>query len=130
MSKAGGELPVLKEMDQRLLTFVRQFTKQHTVPPTIKEIMSGAGISSTSEVQRRLRRLQAHGLIEHSPMSARAYRPAKGIYLLGEEVERHKTLLRRIGRLVNGHSDPQLQEYLDQLRALIDQGHDLDQSPV
>ncbi len=48
---------------QRIIDFIRQFLVDRGYPPTIRDIVSGCGISSTSVVDYNLNRLEKEGYI-------------------------------------------------------------------
>jgi len=54
----------LSERQQRILDFVREFTRQNGYPPTIRDIGSELGISSTSVVNYNLKVLEREGYIQ------------------------------------------------------------------
>lgn len=51
----------LTEKDEATLSFIVEFIKSHLFPPTIREICEGTGVTSSSTVYNRLRRLQEFG---------------------------------------------------------------------
>lgn len=61
--------------DAQIIAFVRRFIAEHGYPPTVREIMVGVGLRSTSAVSYRLTRLEERGHIE------RDYAVPRGIRL-------------------------------------------------
>ena len=55
MAKDTGQLT---EPQQRVLAFISKYMEQNSVPPTIREIQGGTGISSTSMVSYHLKALE------------------------------------------------------------------------
>jgi len=53
----------LTEPQQRILSFISRYVAEHDVPPTIREIQRGAGISSTSMVSYHLKALERAQLL-------------------------------------------------------------------
>lgn len=53
----------LTEPQQRILSFISHYMDEHDVPPTIREIQKGAGISSTSMVSYHLKALERAQLL-------------------------------------------------------------------
>ena len=51
----------------RILAFVVQYIKEHGFPPAVRDIMQGAGISSTSVVSYNLKKLVKEGRISMAP---------------------------------------------------------------
>lgn len=62
-------LTILSPRQERILSFVRWYMREHQVPPSIREIMDGAGISSTSVVVYNIRALERAGLMRRSGLS-------------------------------------------------------------
>jgi repressor LexA len=60
--------------DQRVLTAIALFWKQHGYSPSLRELCELADVSSTSMAALHLERLQAAGLIEYEPRIARSIR--------------------------------------------------------
>jgi repressor LexA len=60
MAKANGQLT---EPQQKILSFITNYVEQNNVPPTIREIQYGTGISSTSMVSYHLKALERAQLL-------------------------------------------------------------------
>lgn len=61
------------EDDSELLDFLEAYDAKHGYMPSVREIMAERGLSSTSVVSGRLRRLESRGLIRRSEGKSRAY---------------------------------------------------------
>jgi repressor LexA len=75
---------LLSERQERILAFIRQFRDERGFPPTIREIGSAVGISSTSVVKYNLERLEEKGKLERSDEISRGLR-LKGDLAMNEE---------------------------------------------
>ncbi len=73
-------MPVIRNPDglskrqQNILQFIGRFSREHARPPTIREIGSAVGISSTSVVNYNLNRLETLGLILRNKEVSRGIR--------------------------------------------------------
>jgi repressor LexA len=75
-------MPLRKKPSPRqlgIMEFVRRFVAENSLPPTVRDIQTACGISSTSVVDYNLRLLQRDGYLNRRPDVAR------GIELLDEE---------------------------------------------
>ncbi len=68
---------ILSERQQRILTFIEQYSDENGYPPTIREIGKAVGISSTSVVKYNLERLKEKGCIDRSKEVSRGLRLVK-----------------------------------------------------
>ncbi|MDQ6823931.1 MAG: transcriptional repressor LexA [Candidatus Eremiobacteraeota bacterium] len=57
---------------QAILDVIRDFTREHGYPPSVREIGERVGLSSSSTVQCHLRTLEKKGLIRRDPTKPRA----------------------------------------------------------
>ena len=73
-------MKVLSARRQRIIDFIRRFLRDSGYPPTIRDIVSGCGISSTSVVDYHLKALEKAGYIRRHPEVSR------GIELLGRSL--------------------------------------------
>jgi len=64
----------MSERQRRILQYLEQFIREHGYPPSIRQIQSTLGLSSTSVVDYNLKLLQKHGLLERKPRSSRSIR--------------------------------------------------------
>ena len=60
MAKVNGQLT---EPQQKILSFITNYVEQNNVPPTIREIQFGTGISSTSMVSYHLKALERANML-------------------------------------------------------------------
>jgi repressor LexA len=60
MAKVNGQLT---EPQQKILSFIMTYVDQNNVPPTIREIQAGTGISSTSMVSYHLKALERANML-------------------------------------------------------------------
>jgi len=88
---------ILSSRQQRILSFIRSFVADKTYPPTIRDIVSGCGISSTSVADYNLEILEKEGYIRrHREVS-------RGIELLDQDNERQsRVLIPVIGQIAAG----------------------------
>lgn len=75
-------MKVLSEKQRRILAFLRRFREEKDYPPTIRDILKGCGISSTSVVDYNLKILEREGHIR------RDREVSRGIELLDKERRR------------------------------------------
>lgn len=68
----------LSEKQKAMLAFIKRFIDESRFPPTIRDIQTGCGISSTSVVDYNLQILERRGVLRRTPDVSR------GIELLGE----------------------------------------------
>jgi len=92
---------VLSPKQQRIIDFVNRFWEETGYPPTVRDIVSGCQISSTSVVDYNLDILEKKGYIRrHSGVS-------RGIELLSRSlVPRHSLQVPIIGRIAAGEPIP------------------------
>lgn len=64
----------MPESQIKALAFITAYIAQHQYPPSIREVMNGAGLASTSATRYTLRRLAELGYIEVIPRVARGIR--------------------------------------------------------
>ena len=57
---------------QAILDVIKDFTREHGYPPSVREIGERVGLSSSSTVQCHLRTLEKKGLIKRDPTKPRA----------------------------------------------------------
>ena len=75
-------MKVLSDKQRRILAFLRRFREEKDYPPTIRDILKGCGISSTSVVDYNLKILEREGHIR------RDREVSRGIELLDKERRR------------------------------------------
>jgi repressor LexA len=66
----------------RILSFVWTWQQEHAYCPSVREILAGTGISSTSVVMYNLKKLRAAGLVEFTDGDSRTVRITGSRYVL------------------------------------------------
>jgi repressor LexA len=64
-------MKVLSSRQRRILAFLRRFREEKDYPPSIRDILKGCGISSTSVVDYNLKVLEKGGYIRRDPEVSR-----------------------------------------------------------
>ncbi len=91
----------LSARQERILSFIRRFLTEKAYPPTIRDIVSGCGISSTSVADYNL------GILEKGGYIRRHREVSRGIELLDDSsVRRTKVLVPVIGQIAAGEPIP------------------------
>lgn len=91
----------LSSKQQRIIDFIRSFLVDRGYPPTIRDILSGCGISSTSVVDYNLNILEKVGYIRRQPEVSR------GIELLGRSpAPGYRLQIPIIGQIAAGEPIP------------------------
>jgi repressor LexA len=72
----------LSSKQKRMLSFLRRFRDERDYPPTVRDILKGCGISSTSVVDYNLKILEREGYIK------RDREVSRGIELMGRDKRR------------------------------------------
>jgi repressor LexA len=62
----------LSPKQQKIISFIREFVRDHDYPPSIRDIQVACGISSTSVVDYNLKALERQGLIRRDREISRA----------------------------------------------------------
>ena len=83
----------LSERQNRILEVIREFVAEHAYPPSHRDIMQRADISSTSVVSYNLRRLRDFGLIDLPDAYGRALR------LIGDAATGREIMVPLVGEL-------------------------------
>lgn len=92
---------VLSPKQKRIIDFIRSFLVDKGYPPTIRDIQSGCGISSTSVVDYNLNILKKEGYIRRQPEVSR------GIELLDRSLASgHRLQIPIIGQIAAGEPIP------------------------
>ena len=92
---------VLSSKQQKIIDFIHQFLVDRSYPPTVREIVSGCGISSTSVVDYNLNILEQEGYIRRHPEVSR------GIELLTlSPALRYRLQVPIIGQIAAGEPIP------------------------
>lgn len=76
--------PALNERSRTVLDFIRGFVRRHRVAPSIREIMAGCDLTTTSVVEYYLQRLEREGYLRRS-MRTGTYRAPRGIVLVDSQ---------------------------------------------
>ena len=92
-------METLSSKQKRILAFLRRFREGKDYPPTVRDILKGCGISSTSVVDYNLKILEREGYIR------RDREVSRGIELLGKE-RRRMALVPVIGYIAAGEPIP------------------------
>jgi len=91
----------LSKRQEAILQFIDQFLQQNAYPPSIRDIGSAVGISSTSVVNYNLKILEREGYISRDPEVSR------GLRLVGQGLDReHLISLPLLGRIAAGDPIP------------------------
>lgn len=67
-----------KYPEQRAMEFLTAHIDEHGYPPTMRQLASACGLSSSASGMRIVDRLQAQGLIERVPNQPRTIRIVRG----------------------------------------------------
>jgi len=70
--------PELSSRQQAVLDYIRAFLEERGYPPSVREIVTGCGISSTSVAAFHLKRLEAKGCLRRHPDISRGLELATG----------------------------------------------------
>jgi len=91
----------LSARQQKILNFIRNFLEKHSFPPTVRDIVHGCGISSTSVADYNLAILEKEGFLKrHREVS-------RGIELLGDTTTKaHISTVPLIGTIAAGQPVP------------------------
>ncbi len=93
-------MPELSPKQKQIIDFIRHFWEERGYPPTIRDIVSGCGISSTSVVDYNLKSLEKQGYFRrHSGVS-------RGIELLARSAIRDSVAVPLIGTIAAGEPIP------------------------
>ena len=92
-------MKTLSTKQKRIMAFLRRFREERDYPPTIRDIVKGCGISSTSVVDYNLKILEREGCIR------RDREVSRGIELLGPG-QRRVVPVPIIGRIAAGEPIP------------------------
>ncbi len=65
---------MISERQNKILGFIERFIEEHLFPPSIRQIQTGAQVSSTSVVKYNLERLRRLGLLELERRTSRGMR--------------------------------------------------------
>ncbi|MBI4267641.1 MAG: repressor LexA [Chloroflexi bacterium] len=93
-------VPELSARQQKIIEFIRSFWEDQRIPPTVRDIVNGCGVSSTSVVDYNLDILEKKGYIRrHSGVS-------RGIELLARLAHEHYVQIPLVGIIAAGSPMP------------------------
>ena len=87
---------------RQILEFLRTHARQHSYPPTVREIGHAVGLSSSSTVQNHLNALETKGLIRRDPTKSRTVEVVGAETVLTLAVASNVLRLPLIGRVAAG----------------------------
>jgi repressor LexA len=91
----------LSPKQQKILTFIRRFLTDNSYPPTIRDIVRGCGVSSTSVADYNL------GILEKEGYIRRHREVSRGIEVIGESLGKAvKIVVPVIGQIAAGQPIP------------------------
>jgi repressor LexA len=90
----------LSSRQQKILNFIRNFIRKHGYPPSIRDIVQGCQVSSTSVVDYNLNILERQGLIRRDREISR------GIEVMGENPRAGTVAVPLIGTIAAGQPIP------------------------
>ena len=94
-------MKALSFRQQHIIDFLNRFAEERSYPPTVRDIVNGCGISSTSVVDYNLDILEREGYIRRHPGISR------GIELVTQRVTRlHSLKIPMIGQIAAGEPIP------------------------
>ena len=99
-------MTALSERQQHILSFIDRFLAERSIPPSIRDIQQGCGISSTSVVDYNLRILEREGYLR------RRAEISRGIELLSRQLSAAAVPVPLIGQIAAGEPIP-VPEMLD-----------------
>ena len=80
-------MPRTSDKPEKILQFIRDFTRENGYPPSVREIGAAVGLRSTSTVHYQLARLREQGLLAGDTAKSRAVtlaeEPPHGVPLVG-----------------------------------------------
>ena len=93
-------MKTLSSRQQKILDFIRGFLSEKAYPPTVRDIVSGCGISSTSVADYNLEILEKEGYLR------RKREVSRGIQLMDAAGLSNKTLIPIVGQIAAGAPIP------------------------
>jgi repressor LexA len=87
---------------RQILEFLRTHARQHSYPPTVREIGHAVGLSSSSTVQNHLNALETKGLIRRDPTKSRTVEVVGAETVLTLPVASNVLRLPLVGRVAAG----------------------------
>lgn len=107
---------------QRVLEYIRSFTKEHGYPPAVRDICQGLGLKSTSTAHGYLERLEKNGYIRRDPSKTRAIELIEEDNGLPEESFVSAVNVPLLGQVAAGQpilAEENLEEYLPMPKSMV-----------
>lgn len=107
---------------QRVLEYIRSFTREHGYPPAVRDICQGLGIKSTSTAHGYLERLEKNGYIRRDPSKTRAIELIEEDNGLPEESFVSAVNVPLLGQVAAGQpilAEENLEEYLPMPKSMV-----------
>ncbi|MBQ9365856.1 MAG: transcriptional repressor LexA [Schwartzia sp.] len=70
--KTGRKNQTASQRQESILKYIKEFTQNHSYPPTVREIGAAVGLKSSSTVQKYLTCMEERGVIERDRMKPRS----------------------------------------------------------
>lgn len=94
--------PAVDGRQRQILDFLREHSRQHAYPPTVREIGHAVGLSSSSTVQNHLNALETKGLIRRDPTKSRTVEVVQGVPAAALPAPTSVVRLPLVGRVAAG----------------------------
>ena len=107
---------------QRVLEYIRSFTREHGYPPAVRDICQGLGLKSTSTAHGYLERLEKNGFIRRDPSKTRAIELIEEDNGLPEESFVSAVNVPLLGQVAAGQpilAEENLEEYLPMPKSMV-----------
>lgn len=107
---------------QRVLEYIRSFTREHGYPPAVRDICQGLGLKSTSTAHGYLERLEKNGYIRRDPSKTRAIELIEEDNGLPEESFVSAVNVPLLGQVAAGQpilAEENLEEYLPMPKSMV-----------
>lgn len=107
---------------QRVLEYIRSFTREHGYPPAVRDICQGLGLKSTSTAHGYLERLEKNGYIRRDPSKTRAIELIEEDSALSEESFVSAVNVPLLGQVAAGRpilAEENLEEYLAMPKSMV-----------
>lgn len=107
---------------QRVLEYIRSFTREHGYPPAVRDICQGLGLKSTSTAHGYLERLEKNGYIRRDPSKTRAIELIEEDSALSEESFVSAVNVPLLGQVAAGRpilAEENLEEYLPMPKSMV-----------
>ena len=107
---------------QRVLEYIRSFTREHGYPPAVRDICQGLGLKSTSTAHGYLERLEKNGYIRRDPSKTRALELSEEDNGLPEESFVSAVNVPLLGQVAAGQpilAEENLEEYLPMPKSMV-----------